>query len=101
MTHDLHGRTNLHTIGKIKHTISSDGAPQPDGVLKNADRKKILLYLQLYADLSDPIAFMSVAVNTSGRLYDDFLRLQFLHAHREASAFVSFGRRILRNLPLI
>jgi hypothetical protein len=31
----------------------------------------------------DPIAFMPVA---SGRVYDDFSRLLFLHAHREASA---------------
>ena len=29
---------------------------------------------------------MTVAGNTSGRLYDDFLRLLFLHAHRDASA---------------
>ncbi len=34
----------------------------------------------------DPIAFMPVAVDTSGRVYDDFSRLLFLHAHREASA---------------
>ena len=27
---------------------------------------------------------MSVDVNTSGHLHDDFLRLLFLHAHREA-----------------
>ena len=36
--------------------------------------------------MTDPIVFMTVAGNTSGRLYDDFLRLLFLHAHREASA---------------
>ena len=29
---------------------------------------------------------MSVAVNTSSHLYDDFLCLLLLHAHREASA---------------
>ncbi len=29
---------------------------------------------------------MPLAVDTSGRIYDDFLRLLFLHAHREASA---------------
>ena len=29
---------------------------------------------------------MPVAVHKSGRIYDDFLRLLFLHAHREASA---------------
>ena len=30
-------------------------------------------------------AFIPVAVDTSGRIHDDFLRLLFLHAHREAS----------------
>ena len=49
-------------------------------------RKKILHYHQLYLDRPDPIAFMPVAVDTSGRIYDDFLRLLFLHTHREASA---------------
>ena len=29
---------------------------------------------------------MPLAVDTSGRIYDDFSRLLFLHAHREASA---------------
>ena len=48
-------------------------------------RKKILHYHQLYLDRPDPIAFMPVAVDTSDRIYDDFLRLLFLHAHREAS----------------
>ena len=28
---------------------------------------------------------MSVAVATSGRVYDDFNRLHFLHTHREVS----------------
>jgi hypothetical protein len=54
--------------------------------LKNTARKKILHYRQLYADLPDPMVFMPVAVNTSGRLYDDFVRLFFLHARRETSA---------------
>jgi hypothetical protein len=33
--------------------------------------------------------FSSVAVDTSGRVYDDFSRLLFLHAHREASALAN------------
>ena len=53
------------------------------------DRKKILHYRQLYIDRPEPIAFMPVAVDTSGRIYDDFLRLLFLHAHREASALAN------------
>jgi hypothetical protein len=36
-----------------------------------------------------PIAFMPVAVDTSVRIYDDFLRLLFLHAQREASALAN------------
>jgi hypothetical protein len=32
---------------------------------------------------------MPVAVDTSGRIYDDFLSLLFLHAHREASALAN------------
>ena len=32
---------------------------------------------------------MPVAVDTSGRIYDNFLRLLFLHAHREASALAN------------
>ena len=52
-------------------------------------RKKILHDRQLYIDRLDPIAFMPVAVDTSGRIYDDFLRLLFLYAHREASALAN------------
>ena len=52
-------------------------------------RKKIIHYHQLYIDRSESIAFMPVAVDTSGRIYDDFLRLLFLHVHREASALTN------------
>ncbi len=30
-----------------------------------------------------------VAVDTSGRIYDDFLRLIFLHSHREGSSLAN------------
>jgi hypothetical protein len=39
----------------------------------------------LYADKPNPIIFLPVAVSTSGRVYDAFVRLIFLHTHREAS----------------
>ena len=52
-------------------------------------RKKIIHYRQLYLDRPEPIDFMSVVVDTSGRIYDDFLRLLFLHAHREALALAN------------
>jgi hypothetical protein len=38
---------------------------------------------------SDPIAFIPIAASTSARLYPDFIRLLFLHAHREASALAN------------
>ncbi len=52
-------------------------------------RAKIRHYRQLYLNRPDPIAFMPVAVDTSDRVYDDFSRLLFLHAHREVSALVN------------
>jgi hypothetical protein len=63
----------------------SDGAPEPDGALRAVARKWILHYRQLYIDHPEPIAFMPVGVDTSVRIYDDFLRLLFLHTHREES----------------
>ncbi len=56
-----------------------------DGALKNATRSKGFDYGRLYADRpGDAIVFMPMSVSTSGRLYHDFIRLLFLHAHREA-----------------
>ena len=79
----------MNLNGQLTNTRSSDGAPDSDGTIKTVARKKILHYRQLYIDHPDPIAFMPVAVDTSGRIYDDFLRLLFLHAHREASALAN------------
>lgn len=69
----------------LTHTRLSDGAPHTDGALKNAARSKGLDYGRLYADRPDPIVFMPMSVSTWGRLYHDFIRLLFLHAHREAA----------------
>ena len=79
----------MNHTGQLTNIRSSDGAPEPDGVLKVVTRKKIIHYRQLYIDRPEPIAFITVAVDTSGRIYDDFLRLLFLHAHREASALAN------------
>jgi hypothetical protein len=85
MTHDRYGRTTQHTNGAFTHRVSSIGAPQPDGALIKAARMTIRHYRQIYADRSDPIVFLSVTVSTSGHVYEDFVRLLFLYAHREAS----------------
>jgi hypothetical protein len=86
MTHPRYGRSLLNLNGQLTNTRRSDGAPEPDGSVKVVDRKKIIHDHQLYLNRPDPIAFMPVDVDTSGRIYDDFLRLLFLHAHREASS---------------
>ena len=52
-------------------------------------RAKIRHYRQLYINRPEPIAFMPVAVDTAGRIYEDFSRLLFLHAHCEASALAN------------
>jgi hypothetical protein len=84
MTHDHYGCTTQHTNGALTHRVSSSGAPQPDGTLNKAGRMKIRHYRQIYADRSDPIVFLPIVVSTSGRVYEDFPRLLFLHEHREA-----------------
>jgi hypothetical protein len=89
MTHTRYGRSQLSSLGQLTHSRRSDGAPEPDGALREAARTKIRHYRQLYINRPDPIAFMPVAVDTSGRVYDDFSRLLFLHAHREASALAN------------
>jgi hypothetical protein len=85
MTHPHYGRSLLNLNGQLTNTSRSDGGPEPDGDIKVVDRKKILHYRQLYIYRSKPIAFMPVAVDTSVRIYDDFLRLLFLNVHREVS----------------
>jgi hypothetical protein len=87
VTHDRYGRTTQHTNGVLSHRVSSSGSPQSDGVLNKAVRMKIRHYRQIsqYTDRPDPIVFLSIASSTSGRFYEDFPRLIFLHAHREAS----------------
>ncbi len=89
MTHPRYDRSLLNLNGQMTNTRRSDGASEPDGVTKVVARKKIIHYHQLYIDRPEPIAFMPVAVDTSDHIYDDFLRLLFLHAHREVSALAN------------
>jgi hypothetical protein len=91
----MEDHTFEHPIGQLTNIRRSDGAPEPNGTLRVVTRKKILHYRQLYIDRPDPIAFMPVVVDTLGRIYDDFLRLLFLHAHREASALANEIPRLL------
>jgi hypothetical protein len=44
---------------------------------------------QIYLNRPDPITCMSLVVDTSVRVYDDFNRLLFLHPHRETSSLTN------------
>ena len=84
-------RTCLHLI---LHFVSQRSfqellIPDPDPAFKEVARIKIRHYRNLYLNHSDPIAFIPLAVDTTGRMYDEFIRLLFLHAHREASALAN------------
>jgi hypothetical protein len=84
-THSSH----VHTTGHLTNTRRSDGEPELDGALREVVRTKILHYRQLYINRPDPIAFLPDTADTTGRVYDDFSRLLFLNAHREASALAN------------
>ncbi len=86
LTHTRYDRSHVHTTGQLTNTRCSDGAPEFDGALREVTRTKILHYRQLYLNRPEPIAFLPAAADTTGRVYDDFSRLLFLHAHGEASA---------------
>jgi hypothetical protein len=79
LTHTRFGRSNLHSIGQLTDTRRTDGAPESDGVLESVTRAKIRHYRQVYLNRPDPIAFMSITVDTSDR--------------REASALANELRR--------
>ncbi len=57
--------------------------------LRTVTRAKIRHYRQLYINRPDPIVFMPVEVDTTGRIYEDFSRLLFLHDHREDSTLTN------------
>jgi hypothetical protein len=86
LTYTHFGKSQLSSLGQLTHTRRTDCAPDPDGALRTVSRAKIRHYRQLYINRPEPIAFMPVAVDTTGRIYEDFSRLLFLHAHRETSA---------------
>ena len=89
MTHIRFGRSHLHPMVQLTNTRRSDGVPDPDGSLKEVTSIQIRHYRNVYLNRPDPIAFIPLALDTTGRLYDEFIRLLFLNTHREASALVN------------
>ena len=74
MTHVRFGRSHLHPTGQHTHTRRLDGAPDPDWGLKEVVRIKIRHYRNVYLNRPDPIDFVPLVVDTSGHVYDDFIR---------------------------
>ncbi len=89
LTYTRFGKSKLSSMGQLTHTRRTDNAPESDGALRTVTRTKIRHYRQLYINRPEPISFMPVAVDTAGRIYEDFSRLLFLHTHRETSALVN------------
>ncbi len=92
VTHVRLGCSHLPDIrldSQLTHTRRSEGAPDPDGTLKESAGLKCVTNRRIYSNRPDLLAFLSLAVDTSDRLYDDFIRLLFLHALREASALAN------------
>ena len=73
MTHPRFGRSHLHPIRQRTHTRHSDGSPDPDGSLKEVVRSKICHYRNVYLNRPDPISFLPLVVDTTVRLYDNFI----------------------------
>ncbi len=72
----------IYTLWDKSHTQGADGG------LKTVTRATIIHYRQVYLNRFDPIVFMTVTVDTSDRVYDDFSLLLFLLAHREESLWL-------------
>jgi hypothetical protein len=53
----------------LTDTRRTDGVPEPAGALRTVARAKIRHYRQWYINRPEPIAFMSVVVDTTGRIY--------------------------------
>jgi len=79
----------LTPYDQLTNTRRSDGAPDPDVALKEVVRIKIRHYRNLYLNHPDTIVFIPLAVDTTGRMYDEFIRLLFLHPHREISVLTN------------
>ena len=76
-------------MGQLTSTRISVGTPDPDGDLKEVVSIKIRHYRNVYLNHLDPIVFIPLAVDNTGHLYDDFIRLICLHDHREVSDLVN------------
>ena len=92
ITHDRYGSSShVQQNGLLSHSQDLD-AP-----LRLAAQRKINGYRQQYGD-NQNISFLPAIMSTSTRMHGEFLRLQFLQAHRETEAhFTAAGMPSQRN----
>ena len=84
VTHDRYGRTTHRSNGGLTHSVLH-WISSVWRYFEQCVQNKDTTCRQLYADRPEPIVFVSVTVNTSRHVYDDFVRVLFLHEHRESS----------------
>ena len=87
-------------FGSSSHVQQNGSLSQPqdfDGPMRVAAQRKTNAYKQTYAD-NQNISFLPAIMSTSNRMHGEFLRLLFLHAHRETEAhFTAAGIPSQRN----
>jgi hypothetical protein len=81
-------RQNYVEFGKADKAFYMKNTPQEDkkSFFFGFEDKKSFFFFWIFPD---PIAFLPAAADTTGRVYDDFSRLLFLHAHRETSTLAN------------
>ncbi len=89
VTHVRFGLSHLHPMGQLTNTRRSGGAPDPEAAFKEVVRMQIRHYRNLHLNHPDPIAFIPLAVDTTGRMYDEFIRLLFFHTQCEESTLAN------------
>ncbi len=78
MTHVSFGRSHLHPIGHLTHKRRSDGAPDPDGALKQTARIKIRHYRNIC--LNRPDIQTQQASSLVNELPEESDQFRFLHS---------------------
>ena len=78
-------RVDCHTVTP-RYVRGSQTRTGPVPACSSSSRDFANFWGQKNAGWRDPIAFVPLTVDTTARLHDDFIRLFFLHSHREVSA---------------
>jgi hypothetical protein len=78
-----------YVVLQIPQTQANRLPPPHTLILDYMVRIKIRHYRNVYLNHPDPIAFIPLATDTTVRLYDEFIRILFLHDHHEASVLTN------------